>query len=289
MPFTCKACGTKVSRIGILQHLQRSPDTRCQDYLAELVSKLTEIESDQGSRTDDDSDQDVSQYKDELESETDSEASVYRDTRPIFGPASAHHAGLSDNLEPPAVEPQGDFFGDYMDYDPDDFGMDLDDPAAGGSSNADDADSDSEEDSDPDNTGYQSETDQMEVEADDAELEGGMELDRSEPPELIVDHESDDNPPAVNRDQAERPLKNQPVIVPFGGKAGLPMQNANHSAVTQESHNNQYSASLGDTNNIYAPFSSRLEWEIASWAKLRGPSSTAFSELMDIEGVSMIF
>ena len=40
------------------------------------------------------------------------------------------------------------------------------------------------------------------------------------------------------------------------------------------------------TNNPYAPFLSKTEWEIARWAKLRGPGSTAFSELMGIDGVS---
>ncbi|TEB18734.1 hypothetical protein FA13DRAFT_1758436 [Coprinellus micaceus] len=41
--------------------------------------------------------------------------------------------------------------------------------------------------------------------------------------------------------------------------------------------------SLGQ--NIYHPFQSRLEWEFARWAKFRGPSSTAVSELLGIEGV----
>jgi hypothetical protein len=36
----------------------------------------------------------------------------------------------------------------------------------------------------------------------------------------------------------------------------------------------------------WAPFSTRLEWEVARWAKLRGPSSTALSELLKIDGVS---
>ncbi|KAG1837613.1 hypothetical protein F4604DRAFT_1931480 [Suillus subluteus] len=39
-------------------------------------------------------------------------------------------------------------------------------------------------------------------------------------------------------------------------------------------------------NNVYAPFTSKLDWEMARWAKLRGPSSTAFSELVSIEGLS---
>ena len=41
-----------------------------------------------------------------------------------------------------------------------------------------------------------------------------------------------------------------------------------------------------DETNPYAPFASQLDWEIAKWAKLRGPGSTAFGELMTIPGVS---
>ena len=39
------------------------------------------------------------------------------------------------------------------------------------------------------------------------------------------------------------------------------------------------------SENPYAPFKDRLNWEIARWAKLRGPSSTACSELLSIPGV----
>ena len=41
-----------------------------------------------------------------------------------------------------------------------------------------------------------------------------------------------------------------------------------------------------DTVDEWAPFSTRTEWELARWAKLRGPSSTALSELLKIDGVS---
>ncbi|TFK59866.1 hypothetical protein BDN72DRAFT_872993 [Pluteus cervinus] len=37
--------------------------------------------------------------------------------------------------------------------------------------------------------------------------------------------------------------------------------------------------------NPWAPFNSRMEWEIARWAKLRGLGSTAFSDLLSIPGV----
>ncbi|KAJ3562007.1 hypothetical protein NP233_g9840 [Leucocoprinus birnbaumii] len=37
--------------------------------------------------------------------------------------------------------------------------------------------------------------------------------------------------------------------------------------------------------NPFHPFKSKVDWEMARWAKLRGPGSTAFSELLAIEGV----
>lgn len=41
--------------------------------------------------------------------------------------------------------------------------------------------------------------------------------------------------------------------------------------------------------NIYAPFKDKLNWEIARWAKLRGPGSTALSELLSTPGVGQLF
>jgi hypothetical protein len=45
-------------------------------------------------------------------------------------------------------------------------------------------------------------------------------------------------------------------------------------------------AESSSRNNIYTPFLSKTDWEVARWAKLRGPGSTAFSELLAIDGVS---
>ncbi|KAG1770180.1 hypothetical protein EDD22DRAFT_977203 [Suillus occidentalis] len=42
----------------------------------------------------------------------------------------------------------------------------------------------------------------------------------------------------------------------------------------------------GNPNNIYAPFTSQMDWDVAKWAKLCGPSSTAFMELLAIDGLS---
>jgi hypothetical protein len=40
------------------------------------------------------------------------------------------------------------------------------------------------------------------------------------------------------------------------------------------------------SDETYAPFGSKLDWDVARWAKLRGPSSSAVSELLEIDGVS---
>lgn len=50
--------------------------------------------------------------------------------------------------------------------------------------------------------------------------------------------------------------------------------------------NAAYATIINVTTNPYAPFNSRVDWEIVQWAKLRGPTSTAFSDLLDINGVS---
>ncbi|KAF9522196.1 hypothetical protein CPB83DRAFT_872063 [Crepidotus variabilis] len=46
----------------------------------------------------------------------------------------------------------------------------------------------------------------------------------------------------------------------------------------------RYLNTLASTNP-FAPFRSEMDWKVARWAKLRGPGSTAFSELLAIDGV----
>lgn len=61
-------------------------------------------------------------------------------------------------------------------------------------------------------------------------------------------------------------------------RAGLPLTH-------EESKDHAYGEALGGGDNPWAPFKSKKDWEIARWAKLRGPGSTAFSELLTINGV----
>ena len=44
----------------------------------------------------------------------------------------------------------------------------------------------------------------------------------------------------------------------------------------------------GPSPNPFAPFNNQTDWELAKWAKLRGPGSTSFTELMGVTGVRFI-
>lgn len=94
------------------------------------------------------------------------------------------------------------------------------------------------------------------------------------------------NPPpgpgGAGLDEHEQ-LRRPPVHVRhFGGRAGEVIRDPG----VRVSDYNEYARQVpGTVDNPYAPFASRLDWEVAEWAKLRGPSATAFSELLMIPGV----
>lgn len=107
---------------------------------------------------------------------------------------------------------------------------------------------------------------------------------------LDVDHSSEDAPhldnsTLWNRTEAEVALERDPFVTRYpGGMAGTIHSKANLG------ENQKYGLRIGKKSqeNIYAPFASQLEWELARWAKIRGPSSTSFTELMAIDGVSWV-
>ena len=82
---------------------------------------------------------------------------------------------------------------------------------------------------------------------------------------------------------AESGLGKKPHVLKFTkGKAGMVYSKDSVNL------NTKYTNKIGMSNNLYRPFSSKIEWEIAQWAKTQGPSSTAFTELMNIEGVCSV-
>jgi hypothetical protein len=71
----------------------------------------------------------------------------------------------------------------------------------------------------------------------------------------------------------------KPHVTKFGGKAGAPLSRRELPVYTQ------YKAHLSMYDDPWAPFTSRMDWEIAQWAKIRGSTSTAFTDLLAIDGV----
>ncbi|KAG2352799.1 hypothetical protein BDR07DRAFT_1475000 [Suillus spraguei] len=78
-----------------------------------------------------------------------------------------------------------------------------------------------------------------------------------------------------------------PAAVPVPPSPATPAHAGQPVDVIKQPSNATYHAQLDDSSadNIYAPFASKLDWDMARWAKLRGSISTAFSELVSIEGI----
>lgn len=86
----------------------------------------------------------------------------------------------------------------------------------------------------------------------------------------------------ANQDALIAESRGKPFVVKFGGRARETVGvDDKHLTYAQYSQDLQAEGVPCE----WAPFSSRVDWEIARWAKLRGPSSTALSELLGIDGV----
>ncbi|KAF7369562.1 hypothetical protein MVEN_00286300 [Mycena venus] len=106
-----------------------------------------------------------------------------------------------------------------------------------------------------------------------ARVEDPMESPLPDPLAVPEDAGEDNNIPVEER------FLIQPFITHFGGQAGKPVR-------TESPAYTQYSEFIPDSDmNSWAPFTSQIDWEVAKWAKLRGSTSTAFTDLLSIEGV----
>jgi len=124
-----------------------------------------------------------------------------------------------------------------------------------------------------------------------AELEGGWEPVRGDHHKPVVadaetpsDEGDNANAAAAEaRSQAEQQASAPPNIVSYSDT--YPHRKA--GAVVEQAQSSDQMYSAADETNIWAPFTSKIDWEIAKWAKLRGAGSTAFSDLLAIEGVCL--
>ncbi|KAJ7816576.1 hypothetical protein B0H14DRAFT_3111685 [Mycena olivaceomarginata] len=82
---------------------------------------------------------------------------------------------------------------------------------------------------------------------------------------------------------AEDRFHRKPIVVHYPSDvAGQPVRSSRSRTSEQE-----YKSSLDSSadQNPYAPFKSKMDWEVGKWAKLRGSGSTAFTDLLQVEGV----
>ncbi|KAJ4470135.1 hypothetical protein J3R30DRAFT_3808633 [Lentinula aciculospora] len=168
------------------------------------------------------------------------------------------------------VDPAGDYFGNYADLGSCDVDM----------HDAHSDDPESESDDEGDFLGLNDEQ-CWEPEVADADHP------RAPSPELVFPEGHFDDPLHLPSSRPPPPQApdciQEPYIVHYPDpRAGAPI----HSQSSFASENDQYSQRLDGLNvNPWAPFISETDWRVAHWAMTRGPSSTALSELLAIDGV----
>ncbi|KAF8993142.1 hypothetical protein BDQ17DRAFT_1331889 [Cyathus striatus] len=176
-----------------------------------------------------------------------------------------------------------DTFGSATDYGNNNFGQDDGDETMG----HDLGDNGHEEDIDED------ESDEEAIQAAAAEMEYDWEPAHHNP---YKDNDMDDDPAFCNMTQSqiqqdiaahlaaeECAATQHPLITRFSGiypssKLGVVLHQSNCL-------DEVYQHSFSSVSNPWAPFTLRLDWEVTKWAKCCGPSSTAFSELLAIDGL----
>ncbi|RXW20300.1 hypothetical protein EST38_g5564 [Candolleomyces aberdarensis] len=266
--MSCPACKTSVSLKYLRMHLENSRHPVCKDLLRELDRDLS-------------SDDDAPSNSDRGRS-----SKQKLSTRAAF-----QNSGYKEDSDSPlnghvAIDPTGDAFGDYQ-------AMGFENISVVSNSSEMDCDIPMElnKTSPSDNLDDGMDSEPYEDYADEAELEDKrFELPRCNTSDAQIDNlcESESNEPSSNtlpdprQGPAHLPISGtyvKPHIVPFGNSAG---QSISQGTSAQE----QYPTKVFDERNIYSPFSSKLEWDIARWAKFQNHlSASAVTELLSIDGV----
>ncbi|KAI0686991.1 hypothetical protein C8Q76DRAFT_635698 [Earliella scabrosa] len=132
-------------------------------------------------------------------------------------------------------------------------------------------------------TGYWDDYDEYQGPADEGGEEELVELEGDELEEHLdgaTPESKDTEQQRAAQQRTHEHLQARTHVVHFPGvHAGAPI----NKQPTSSEYERYEEAVDSDGNNPYAPFRSRMDWEIARWAKMRGPGSTALSELLEIE------
>ncbi|KAI9433254.1 hypothetical protein H4582DRAFT_2061067 [Lactarius indigo] len=247
----CRGCGRKrLKRSGIVQHCSRSNDPRCQSYLAQLRSaKLVSVNGVTKAAK--------KQKRDEPESVDDEDVTMELGGRHSSGTGVHPVENVGDIISEDTVDngPYSAMDGAVIAGSGDDSISSEDEAATATQPPLPNTISDLNHDAAPD-------------------LQAPMQLSTLMPIAQL--------PRGLQRRGEVGPvLERRPKVTRYpGGNAGVAHSKKNMT------ENQKYEAKVGDVSqsNPYAPFASSLDWQIAKWAKLRGPSSTAFTEMMAIDG-----
>ena len=203
---------------------------------------------------------------------------------------SSSESGSEDTADNDRLDPMAqsvlfdrDAFGSAQDYADENFGQELDDEverdrAAAEPGAVDDlVDEDSEEEQDT-------------AAAEAAELESGWEPHREGMAIVSEGDDAPEEPITEDTDQSswarkavEERLECDPFVVQYS--SCYPHSQCGVIKESQHTADQQYSSAINDASNPWAPFSSEIDWKVVRWAKLRGAGSTAFSDLLAINGV----
>lgn len=179
------------------------------------------------------------------------------------------------------VDPSGDHFGDYNALDENDIDSELDGPPIEISVGP-QCDLDSDESDEDDGTGCAFDDDER----------GDWEPydPRAPSPELTFPDGFFDEPLQLPHSRVPPPAASTSLREPFVCRypdphAGAPIPSQDELI---DERSKYHSTLRGVSTNPWAPFHSEIDWKIAQWAKLRGPSLTALTELLQIDGVSRL-
>lgn len=279
MSAVCEGCHRIFTKRGLKSHLRQSQDALCQIY-ADKVKQT---------------------------------AKSWRTLTPI--PRTAE---TDEDDDPLAAAPfSGDFFGTAADYQEDNFGQDAGgaDPAAADKSELASPSSDSEEsdnDDDPmarllqEEHGWEAprqgapQHDIIEPDFESNEPEAHGKSDKESSDSDNASGHSDSSGPIIESEDESLDQELPPKPIPAmqtptfsvrkivhyntaypSSAAGTPIPGAAPHPTTDA----RYTHAIHGQTNIWAPFQSRNDWEVARWAKLRGKGSSAFNELLAIPGV----
>lgn len=272
MPVCCEGCNTNFTLTGYGRHLQQTTNPACVEIYAKDVDNFLPIGTDEDS----DDSSDSGSGEDDIEEHEEDGMDIDDDGGP--------------------VPFQGDYFGnDYAEGDFEWFEEDSGDPEEGVR-----VGEDSESDGAQGNliNVYNIKLYSLLDEEDAHDHLGWEPLPRPPPlPTSTVDDHVSVEPglSAAELRDAEEGLRAVEAVtefpVPTAGKIWGRTADAGyhayaHKLASPTSPSSSSTAPGSDIRNPWAPFRHHMDWEIARWAKLRGRGSSAFTDLLRIDGVS---